>query len=122
MNNKELVQMFAEIAKIPNTFDRYVQLKNKKKEYKKSEFYKATHMPMLKAYQWMVADSVSAFVMRLQSEKSAMEIGDYISDILDNITPESVENLTQSITSFLDISNMVQSTNELGAMVSNLIK
>lgn len=122
MNNIELVQMFADIAKIPNTFDRCVALKKNTKNYKKSEFYKATHMSIQQAYKWMVMDSVCAFVMRLQSEKSAADIGAYITDVLNNIDTDAVENLMTSITSYLDITGMVQSTNELGAMVSSLIK
>ena len=51
MNNKELLELFIEIEKNNNCFDRFLALKKKSKEYKKSLFYKQTRVSIFKAYR-----------------------------------------------------------------------
>ena len=50
MTNQELVQLFREINKHENCFDREIALKQAKKRYKKSQFYKQTHYSIQRAY------------------------------------------------------------------------
>ena len=50
MNNQELVQLFQDINKIDNCFERELALKQSIKRYKKSDFYKQTHYSIHRAY------------------------------------------------------------------------
>ena len=50
MNNTELIYLFQTISKAENCFDETIALKKITKEYKKSGFYKETHIPINKAY------------------------------------------------------------------------
>lgn len=47
MTNQELEFKIKEIIKIENYFDMVVELKKFEKEYKKSDFYKATHQSLM---------------------------------------------------------------------------
>lgn len=47
MTNQELELKVKEIIKIENYFDMVVELKKFEKEYKKSDFYKATHQNLM---------------------------------------------------------------------------
>lgn len=46
MNNIELEQKVKAIIEIPNMFDMIIAAKKFEKEYKTSDFYKTTHMPI----------------------------------------------------------------------------
>lgn len=59
MQNNELVTLFREIDKIDNCFDRFIALKNLRKKYKKSIFYKATKMSVFRAYKIYQANTLS---------------------------------------------------------------
>ena len=65
MNNAELVTLFTTINKTTNCFDRELKLRQARKEYKKSDFYKNTHYSIHRAYylfnlNWL--NTLSAFV------------------------------------------------------------
>lgn len=59
MQNNELVTLFREIDRIDNCFDRFIALKNLRKKYKKSVFYKATKMSVFRAYKIHQANTLS---------------------------------------------------------------
>ena len=46
MNNQELELKIKEIINMPNMFDMIIAAQNFEKEYKQSDFYKATKMPL----------------------------------------------------------------------------
>lgn len=65
MNNEQLVELFQRINKTSNCFDRELQLRKAKKEYKKSDFYKQTHYSIHKAFLLFNANAlntISAFL------------------------------------------------------------
>ena len=51
MNNEQLFELFQKIDESTNCFDRAIALKQAKKQYRKSDFYKQTLMPIHKAYE-----------------------------------------------------------------------
>jgi hypothetical protein len=67
MNNKELMKLFQSISKSGNCFDRELAMRKAKKEYKKSEFYKQTHMSMAKAYLLYLMNPADALITLLNS-------------------------------------------------------
>lgn len=50
MNNEELIQFLDSVHDMPNYCDRIVALKNFEKQYKKTEFYRQTHMSLQQLY------------------------------------------------------------------------
>ena len=68
MNNQELFNLFQSIQKQSNCFDRAIALKNAKKAYKKSNFYKTTHYPITKAYSIFMFNSIEVLIKILNSD------------------------------------------------------
>lgn len=60
MNNKELMEFFEQIAQNSNCFDRELMLRKANKEYKKSEFFKKTWMPIGKAFMLYQANAFNS--------------------------------------------------------------
>ena len=58
MDNNELTSLFQEIDKNDNCFDKAIALKNAKKQYKQSAFYKQTRMSIYKAYKIYQSNSI----------------------------------------------------------------
>lgn len=67
MENKELLSLFTEIDKLDNGFDRHLALRDKRKEYKKSDFYKRTKMSIFRAYRIYQADGLSNLLAFINS-------------------------------------------------------
>ena len=58
MDNNELTSLFQEIDKNDNCFDKAIALKNAKKQYKQSAFYKQTRISIYKAYKIYQSNSI----------------------------------------------------------------
>lgn len=67
MNNQELLQLFKDINKYSNCFDRELALKKMKKQYKKSQFYKQTRYSIHKAYILFCANGFNTLSALLNS-------------------------------------------------------
>ena len=77
MNNQELNEFFAEIAQCSNCFDRELMLRAKTKEYKKSDFFKKTWMPIHKAFLIYQANAFNSLSCILNSPAiAALATGD----------------------------------------------
>lgn len=113
MNNEKLFEMFIKIAAVTNSFDRYIQLQQAKKQYKKSDFYKQTHLSFMKAYEWFIKDGISHLIIQLKYNCKAEKIGEYITNILDNIAPDAVEQLVNRIIESLNTTDLINSSKEL---------
>lgn len=77
MNNQELELRIKEILDIDNFFDMIVVAKEFEKTYKNSDFYKATHLPLLEALKesklWYTLN-FEALVTKLQTVIDALDI------------------------------------------------
>ena len=70
MNNQELELKIKEIINIPNIFDMIIAAQNFEKEYKQSDFYKATKMPLkeiIKTAKLYYIFSYQNMIERIQS-------------------------------------------------------
>lgn len=68
MNNQELVTLFRQINKLDNCFDREIALKQAKKQYKKSQFYKQTHYSIYRAYTIFSLNGINTLSALLNSQ------------------------------------------------------
>lgn len=120
MDNIQLKELFDSVVELPNAFDRALKLKEIKKEYKTSAFYKQTRMPIYRAYEWFIKDSIANTAMSIKKFRDAQYIGEYITDLIDHISPDAVEDLMVRITEYLDTSKMVAASAEIGEQLKKL--
>ena len=79
MNNAELFQLFLNIQReSENLFDVTLKLKQVRKQYRKSEFYRSTHMSIDKAYEMFVANTIHE-IIKFVNKDSIMQLirGDF---------------------------------------------
>ena len=119
MTNNELMLKFQEIAML-NVFDAHCALKDMKKEYKKSEFYKRTHYSLNKAYKLFISGLFAHLYFKLQELTDVDMIGIKITQILENIDMNSIENLFNNIVEKFNLNNLEQEKGELKQAIANL--
>lgn len=117
MDNANLEKMFCSIMEKDNGFDRYLALNDLNKTYKKSEFYKKTKMNIHKAYNLFVKDGLMYSLVKFKNSIAPDKLGEYITNLLDNIQPDAIEQLTERIIGQLNLSEITTSTKELGDIV-----
>ena len=120
MNNIDLMNMFEEILQVSNGFDRVIELKNREKEYKKSTFYKKTRMSIDKAYAIFLRESAINMVKRIRDLMNPEYLGIYLTETLEGISPESVQNLLDSFMSMLNIEDLIKNAQQLGEQIKTL--
>ena len=80
MNNVELEQKVQELIRIENYFDFVLAVKKFKKEYKTSDFYKATKKPLGK----MIKEARMYYALQLK------DLGRHLQSVLDGLTLDHV--------------------------------
>lgn len=95
MDNKELENKIKEIIKIDNFFDMMEAVQAFKKEYKRSDFFKKTHMPLRKVI-------MSAKFHYTFSATSLWEKAQYV---IDNLKLDNVENVLNEISNTFEKEN-----------------
>lgn len=87
MDNIELEQKVLEIIETENFFDMILKAKEFEKEYKNSDFYKATKMPLNE----VIKESKIYYSLQLR------DLGSKLQNILDNLSLESLNDLLDRI-------------------------
>lgn len=112
MNNQELELKIKEIINMPNMFDMIIAAQNFEKEYKQSDFYKATKMPLkeiIKTAKLYYTISYNNILEKIQSLINDLDFNKF-NDLLDQIssTFEQENNDTMTILNELkDFKNIV---------------
>ena len=119
MSNTELMQFFEEVANMKNPFDRFLAIKAKEKDYKKSEFCKKTWMPIFKAYEWFVSNALVETIYKAKTLVSADRLGEFLTDTLDHISPDAIEDFVKRITEYLNTEELINASKELGINLQN---
>ena len=120
MTNLELEREFQNIMTLDNSFNRLFAINALKKDYKKSEFYKSTKLDIFSAYELFVKDVLVYGIFKIKSFLTPERLGDYLTDLADNIQPDAIEKLTNSIIESLKLDDIMSSTQELGEIVQRL--
>lgn len=106
MDNKELENKIKEIIKIDNFFDMMEAVQAFKKEYKRSSFFKKTHMPLKQVI--MSAKFHYTF--------STVSLWEKVQYVIDNLKLDNVEKVLNEISNTFekenkDIKDMLDSNN-----------
>ena len=112
MNNQELELKIKEIVNMPNMFDMIIAAQNFEKEYKQSDFYKTTKMPLkeiIKTSKLYYTIYCNNILEKIQSLINDLDFNKF-NDLLDQIgsTFEQENNDTMTILNELkDFKNIV---------------
>jgi hypothetical protein len=119
MNNEVLAQFFSEVVRMKNPFDKFLALKDKEKEYKKSDFCKKSRLNIFKAYEWFMSNTLAETIYTANTLVHAETLGEFLTDTLDHISPDAVEDLMKRITSHLNTEELIKASKELGIDLQN---
>ena len=119
MNNYDLYLKFIDIAS-HNTFDAYIALKEFKKEYKKSEFYKKTHMPISCAYKMFLQQLPGKLFFKLQELTDIESLSTKLTEVINGIDEDTVNNLIDKLTSVFNMEQLQDEKGELKLALNNL--
>ena len=119
MNNYELYFKFATISSL-NAFDAYIELKQFKKEYKKSDFYKKTKMPLFRAYKIYCNSLVPELYHKLKDWVTGEGIGAKLTEILENIDSDVLFEKVQQIVGSFNLDNLENEKGELQEAINKL--
>jgi len=107
MTNLEIKEMLAK-ANNMDCLERTVFLKQQKKNYKKSQFYKTTHMSLQKLYLAYCLEGLTA-ISRMGNSTLFSEfskgnygiLGSVITDIILSIDEESIKDLIENFSTYI---------------------
>lgn len=120
MDNIQLTELFNSVLELDNSFDRILKLKSSAKQYKTSQFYKATRMSIYDAYELFVKDSIATEAMHIKRFANAEFVGEYVTNLLDNISPDAIENLVDRFIESLNVNDMLVKSEEIGEQLKKL--
>lgn len=120
MDNIQLTELFNSVLELDNSFDRILKLKSSAKQYKTSQFYKATRMSIYDAYELFVKDSIATEAMHIKRFANAEFVGEYVTNLLDNISPDAIENLVDRFIESLNVNDMLAKSEEIGEQLKKL--
>lgn len=102
MTNFELELKFENIFRLQDCFDSFLALKQLKKEYKKTDFYKQSHLPIEKAYSLYIKSKGIGILRFLTKLENSEEVGNLISDYIDHIDPDIIWGFFNKISEIFD--------------------
>lgn len=120
MNNLQLKELFDSILSLPTSFDRILKLQQIKKQYRASDFFKQTHMPIYKAYELFIKDSIATELMLIKRFANADYVGEYITDTLDHIAPDTIQDFAERIVDAFNTNELLAASAEIGAQLKKL--
>ena len=105
MNNIELEQKIKEIIAIENYFDMQVAIKDFDNEYKKSDFYRNTKMPLKE----VVREARVHYALQLK------DLGNKLQNLIDGLTLEKVNEILDQMGNVFG-----QENTEIGEMLETI--
>ena len=111
MNNALLLQKFKDIIELANPFDQFCALKQLKKEYKHSDFYKNTKLNIYKAYELFCKTQYVGLITTLKELLTEERLSEFINGVFETVHLDVL------------INNMLRSINydQLAEMIQDLI-
>ena len=120
MSNKELLIHFMAISQNSNIFDICCELKKFKKQYKTSDFYKITKMPIDTAYKMYISTKGFMLYNKLDNWLEPEFLSDKINEVINGIDEEKLQNLMNKITQVFNLDNLDNEKGELKQLINNL--
>lgn len=85
MNNEQLLAEFRRISTLPNVLEKQLALKEFKKEYRKSDYFRATHMQLKKAFALYELDRIPAFLNQAHILLDSDYLATKINEVLEGV-------------------------------------
>lgn len=119
MGNYDLYLKFIEIA-AHNPFDAYCQLKDLNKTYKKSDFYKRTHMPIKRAYEFAMQSMFTQLYFTLRELTNVSSWVAKFSAFVDDLDEDQLGALINKITSSFGANDLQIEKGELQDLLNQM--
>lgn len=119
MNNIELYDKFYKISLL-NVFDAVIELKKFKKEYKKSDFYKATKISLLKAYDIFNKSILNELSSLIRELSDSSRLSSKLTEVLNDIDSETIQDLFDKIINVFNIDELNEHKGELTGLLNQL--
>lgn len=119
MNNIELYDKFYKISLL-NVFDAVIELKKFKKEYKKSDFYKATKISLLKAYDIFNKSVLNELSSLIRELSDSSRLSSKLTEVLNDIDSETIQDLFDKIINVFNIDELNEHKGELTGLLNQL--
>ena len=102
MENSQLLLKLAEINNITNELDRIIALRKFDKDYKKTQFYKETKMPLKELHATLTYFKAEKFINEAINKLSIDNLSDTINDVLENIDTGTLNNFFNMLIDYLN--------------------
>ena len=119
MTNQELYNTLLEIM-YKNPLDAYCALKQLRKDYKRSEFYKATKLPLNKAYELVCSSLAIQLHNKLRELTDVEQWVAKLESFIDDLDENSVDNFINKIISSLRLDNLTKEQGELQDLLDQM--
>ena len=120
MTNFELELAFEQVFKNDDCFDAFLALKALKKQYKKTDFYKQTHMPLNKAYSLYIRQKGLNILRFIGQFTSVSEVGELITEYLNAVDKDTIEEFFGKINDVFNTKKKKKLQGELNETFSKL--
>ena len=120
MTNFELELEFEQIFKNDDCFDAFLALKALKKKYKKSDFYKQTHLSLNKAYSLYIKQKTLNILNFINKFTSINDVGELLTGYIDAIDKDTIDNVVEKINEIFNTEQLRKLQGELADTFSKL--
>lgn len=110
MDNTQILQKLRDINNISDHIERIVALKDFEKEYRKTKFYKQTHLTVKQLQQELLMSKIQDTINKLSNPE---EISNFISNIIKNIDTSTLDYLFNKIVDNLSLEGLDDARREL---------
>lgn len=119
MNNYDLYFKFVTISSL-NPFDAYLELKNFKKEYKQTDFYKKTKMSINRAYKMFLTTVPIQLAAKITELTDVSTLSTKISDVLNSVDEDAINNVFDKFVNAFDINKLQDEKGDLKILLNQL--
>ena len=120
MNNTTLFDKLKSIARISNPLDAYLELKKLQKDYRKSDFYKQTRMPLKQVYKMVVLNGLKQVIDFVDKLQDPIQVGNLITEYIDSISTESIDELFGKLDTVFNIKDLKEVGEDLKKSIDKL--
>ena len=120
MNNTTLFDKLKSIARISNPLDAYLELKKLQKDYRKSDFYKQTRMPLKQVYKMVVLNGLKQVIDFVDKLQDPIQVGNLITEYIDSISTESIDELFGKLDTVFNIKDLKEVGEDLQKSIDKL--
>lgn len=120
MNNTDLLVQITKLQSITNPLEQYIQIKSFNKDYKKSDFYKQTHLSLKKLMNYITVSKIQNIVNTLYNYADITYLAELFNQLLEELDEGRIENLAEKFLGKFQLDQIVNYNKELNQQISNL--